>query len=41
MHTLQIIMLTKMLTSTDLRCYDFEAGAPVETWRSGLSDRKV
>ena len=34
MHTGQIIMLTKLLTSTDLRFYDFEAGAPVETWRS-------
>ena len=30
-------MLTKMLTSTDLRFYDFEAGAPVESWRSGPS----
>src|SRR5687768_2724969 len=33
MHTGQIIMLTKMLTSTDLRFYDFEAGAPVERWQ--------
>jgi hypothetical protein len=31
----QIIMLTKMLTESDLRFYDFEAGAPVERWRSG------
>ena len=37
MHAGQIIMLTKMLTSTDLRFYDFEAGAPVESWRSGPS----
>ena len=37
MHTGQIIMLTKMLTSSDLRFYDFEAGAPVESWRSGPS----
>jgi uncharacterized damage-inducible protein DinB len=37
MHTGQIIMLTKMLTGTNLRFYDFEAGAPVETWHSGPS----
>ena len=35
MHTGQIIMLTKMLTSEDLRFYDFEADAAVETWHSG------
>jgi uncharacterized damage-inducible protein DinB len=35
MHTGQIIMLTKMLTSSDLRFYGFEAGVPVERWRSG------
>jgi len=35
MHTGQIIMLTKMLTSTDLRFYDFESGAPKVRWRSG------
>lgn len=29
MHTGQIIMLTKMLTQSDLRFYGFEAGAPV------------
>lgn len=34
MHTGQIIMLTKLLTSTGLHFYDFEAGAPVERWRS-------
>ncbi len=37
MHTGQIIMLTKMLTATDLRFYDFEADAPVERWHSGSS----
>ena len=34
MHTGQIIMLTKMLTSSDLRFYSFEAGAVRERWRS-------
>ena len=34
MHTGQIIMLTKMLTSSDLRFYGFEDGVPVETWHS-------
>ncbi|HEX7333728.1 MAG TPA: DinB family protein [Pyrinomonadaceae bacterium] len=37
MHAGQIIMLTKMLTTADLRFYDFEAGVPVERWRSGPS----
>lgn len=37
MHTGQIIMLTKMLTSTDLRFYDFESGEPVHRWHSGPS----
>ena len=37
MHTGQIIMLTKMLTASDLRFYGFESGVPVERWRSGLS----
>jgi len=37
MHTGQIIMLTKMLTSTDLRFYDFAGGSVVETWHSPLS----
>ena len=32
MHTGQIIMLTKMLTASDLRFYDFEGKAPVERW---------
>ena len=34
MHTGQIIMLTKMLTSSDLRFYGFGDGVPVETWHS-------
>lgn len=33
MHTGQIIMLTKILTATDLRFYGFEDGAPVHRWR--------
>jgi uncharacterized damage-inducible protein DinB len=37
MHAGQIIMLTKMLTASDLRFYDFEAGVPVHAWRSGPS----
>ncbi len=35
MHAGQIFLLTKLLTATDLRFYDFESGAPVERWRSG------
>jgi uncharacterized damage-inducible protein DinB len=34
MHTGQIIMLTKMLTSADLNFYDFSTGTLVERWRS-------
>lgn len=37
MHAGQIFLLTKLLTATDLRFYDFEADAPVECWRSGPS----
>ena len=37
MHAGQIFLMTKLLTATDLRFYDFEAGAPVERWRSGPS----
>ena len=37
MHTGQIIMLTKMLTSSDLRFYDFQSGVLVETWHSRSS----
>jgi len=34
MHTGQIILLTKMLTASDLRFYDFEDGAPVHRWEA-------
>ena len=34
MHTGQIIMVTKMLTGSGLRFYDFQSGAPVEVWHS-------
>jgi uncharacterized damage-inducible protein DinB len=37
MHAGQIFLLTKLLTATDLRFYDFEAGAAVERWRPGPS----
>jgi len=30
MHAGQILLLTKLQTATDLRFYDFEAGAPIE-----------
>ena len=39
MHAGQIFMLTKLMTATDLRFYDFEAGVPVETWHSEPSSR--
>jgi uncharacterized damage-inducible protein DinB len=32
MHTGQIIMLTKMLTATDLCFYDFEGALPMQRW---------
>jgi uncharacterized damage-inducible protein DinB len=38
MHTGQIIMLTKMMTSDDLRFYEFDTGVPVVRWRSGPAD---
>ena len=38
MHTGQIILLTKMLTSQNLRFYDFEDGAPVHRWETPVSD---
>jgi uncharacterized damage-inducible protein DinB len=38
MHTGQIIMLTKMMTSSDLRFYDFPDGLPIETWHSAKQD---
>jgi uncharacterized damage-inducible protein DinB len=34
MHAGQIFLLTKLLTGTDLRFYDFEVDAPVERWHS-------
>lgn len=37
MHTGQIIMMTKMLTSADLRFYGFEDSAPVHRWHSSAS----
>jgi uncharacterized damage-inducible protein DinB len=37
MHTGQIILLTKLMLSTDLRFYDFESGVPFEQWRSDAS----
>jgi hypothetical protein len=37
MHTGQIIMLTKMLTTTDLRFYDLSGDGPRERWHSGQS----
>lgn len=32
MHTGQIIMLTKMMSTSDLRFYDFDGVTPVEKW---------
>jgi uncharacterized damage-inducible protein DinB len=37
MHAGQIFLLTKLLTASDLRFYDFETGAPTVRWRSGPS----
>jgi len=37
MHAGQIFLMTKLLTASDLRFYEFENDAPVERWRSGLS----
>ena len=34
MHTGQIIMLTKLLTGTDLHFYDFDEDVPSQRWRS-------
>ena len=34
MHAGQIIMLTKMFTTANLRFYEFEDATPVERWRS-------
>jgi hypothetical protein len=38
MHAGQIFLLTKLLTATDLRFYDFEAGAPLS---AGILARPV
>ena len=37
MHTGQIIMVTKMLTTSDLRFYEFDNGVPVHNWHSDSS----
>jgi hypothetical protein len=37
MHTGQIIVLTKMLTGSDMRFYDFSAGGPRHDWHSDPS----
>jgi hypothetical protein len=34
MHAGQIFFLTKLLTASDLRFYEFDANVPIETWRS-------
>ena len=38
MHAGQIFLLTKLLTASDLRFYEFDAGAPVVRWRSGPTE---
>ena len=38
MHTGQIILLTKMLTQSDLRFYDFSTGAPLPKWNEKSVD---
>lgn len=38
MHTGQIILLTKMLTQSDLRFYDFSTGVPLPTWNERSID---
>ncbi len=35
MHTGQIILITKMLKTEDLKFYDFSNGAPTPNWRRG------
>ena len=37
MHTGQILLLTKLLTATDLHFYDFEKGAPLQRFSSSSS----
>lgn len=38
MHTGQIIMLTKMVTASDLRFYEFEDDVPVYRWQAPAAD---
>lgn len=38
MHTGQIILLTKLLTASDLHFYDFEGDTPLHRWASHPSD---
>ena len=37
MHAGQIFLLTKLLTATDLRFYEFDAGTPVHRWHPDSS----
>jgi Protein of unknown function (DUF1572). len=37
MHTGQIILITKMLTESDLRFYDFSSGVPLPAWHKSQS----
>jgi uncharacterized damage-inducible protein DinB len=37
MHTGQIILITKMLTESDLRFYDFSTGVPLPAWHKSQS----
>ena len=37
MHTGQIILLTKLMTASDLHFYDFEGDTPLHRWRSPAS----
>jgi len=39
MHTGQIILLTKLMTASDLHFYEFEGDAPSQQWRSERSLR--
>ena len=38
MHTGQIIIVTKMLTTEDLRFYEFEGDVPVKRWHSSSTE---
>jgi uncharacterized damage-inducible protein DinB len=38
MHTGQIILLTKLLTASDLHFYDFEGDTPLQRWASRSAD---